>query len=315
MRVLVTGATGFIGRHVVVRLGDSHAVVAPVRNALPPGLRAEAIRIEGIHGRTDWREALAGVDAVVHAAAVAHLGRGHQAKSGELYDEVNARGTLALAEAAERAGVRTFVFLSSIAVNGTSTERRPPFSEDDSFAGRGAYALSKRRAEEGLATLSERAGLGVTVVRPPLVYGHPAKGNVALLLDAMRRGLPLPLASVDNRRAFVAVDTLVDFIAARLTRPGAGFETFVVADEGHVSSPDFVAGLGLAVGLKARLLPFPPGVLRTGLKFAGRGALVESLLDSLEVDISRARATGWSPRSGTREGLARTLAGITMPLA
>jgi nucleoside-diphosphate-sugar epimerase len=315
MRVLVTGATGFIGRHVVARLGDSHAVVAPVRNALPPGLRAEAIRIEGIHGRTDWREALAGVDAVVHAAAVAHRGRGHQATSGEVYDEVNARGTLALAEAAERAGVRTFVFLSSITVNGTSTNGRGLFTEDDPPAEQGVYELSKRRAEEGLAALSERTGLGVTVVRPPLVYGLPAKGNVALLLGAMRRGLPLPLASVGNRRAFVAVDTLVDFIAGRLTRTDGGFETFIVADEGHVSTPDFVTSLGLAAGLKPRLLPFPVGALRTGLKFAGRGALVESLLDSLEVDISRARATGWSPRSGTREGLARTLAGITMPLA
>lgn len=315
MRILVTGASGFVGRHIVERLGKSNDIVAPTRRPLPSGLRARPIAIDRIDGRTDWREALAGVDAVVHAAGAAHRRRGEPEKPGESYDEVNARGTLAFAQAAAEAGVREFVFVSSIAVNGRKTEGRPPFTEDGPTDSGSEYAASKLRAEQGLAELSARTGLGVTIVRPPQIYGRPATGHIAFLVDVMGRGLPLPRPSFDNRRAFVAVDTLVDFIALRLARPAGGCETFIVADDGHVSSAAFIVGLGRAVGLRPRLVPIPAGVVKAGMRLAGRGAMVESLFASLEVDLSRARATGWTPRSGTLEGLARTFATGTGPTA
>ena len=302
-RVLVTGATGFVGRSLVPRLRHDCDVVAATRRPGHPDLAVRAVCVGTIDSRTRWDEALAGVDAVVHVAAIAHRGGAFQRESPEIYREVNALGTLALAAAAARAGVRDFIFLSSIAVNGASSDRRGPFTEVDLPRPVGAYALSKAEAERGLEEIAARSGLACTIVRPPLIYGPAAAGNVALLTKALSSNVPLPLASVSNSRAFLSVDSLADFVAWRLAQSNRGSETFIVTDRGHLSTPAFIRCLANAMGLKPRLFGFPPKLLASGLKALGRASMAESLLSSLEVDTSRVQKAGWTPPTDTRVGL------------
>jgi UDP-glucose 4-epimerase len=306
--ILVTGATGFIGRHVVAGL-DGCKVTAAVRSdgtVLPPGVRT--VVVGPIDSRTAWREALAGVDAVVHLAALAHRPGRFQAENAALYSEVNTNGTLRLAEAAAEAGVRDFVFASSIAVNGNGTDGRAPFRESDAPAPVGPYGESKAAAERGLAEIAERTGMAVTAFRPPLVHGRGAPGNMARLDAAIRRGVPLPLKSIRNRRAFLGIDNLVDFVNWRLARSNSGFEAFIVADDEQPSTPEFVAALADAMGTRARLVPLPVPMLRALLGATGKSGMAESLVASLAVDTAKVQAAGWRPPFSLREGLARAFA-------
>jgi UDP-glucose 4-epimerase len=302
-RILVTGTTGFVGPRLVSRLKHDCDVVAATRRPGHPDREVRAVCVGAIDSRTQWDEALVGIDAVVHVAAIAHKGRAHQTESPDIYREVNALGTLALAAAAARAGVRDFIFLSSIFVNGASSDRRGPFTEMDPPCPVGAYAVSKAEAEKGLEEIAARSGLACTIIRPPLIYGPTAAGNVALLTKALRSNVPLPLASVSNARAFLNVDSLVDFVAWRLAQSNRGSETFIVADRGHLSTPAFIRCLADAMGLKPRLFGVPQKLLASGLTAIGHASMAESLLSSLEVDTSKVDKAGWTPPTDTRAGL------------
>lgn len=306
-KVLVTGASGFVGGHVVAGL-QGVAVTAVTRSpgTLPPGV-ANAV-VPSIDGITEWGRLLDGVDAVVHLAGLAHRTGSFASAHQSLYEDVNTKGTIRLAEAAARAGVRDFLFASSIHVNGTTTDGRAPFRESDVPAPHGPYGTSKAKAEAGLAEVAARTGLAVTVIRPPVLHGAGAKGNVGRLASALSRGMPLPLASIQNRRAFLGIDNFLGFVEWRLSTPNAWCETFIVADDEQPSTPGFVALLGTAVGRRARLVPFPPSLLRKALSATGREAMAEGLLSSLAVDTSKAKAAGWRPRFTLAEGLRRAFA-------
>jgi UDP-glucose 4-epimerase len=215
---------------------------------------------------------------------------------------------LALAEAALSLGVRDFVFASTIGVHGTSTEGRPPFREADAFNPKSVYAETKVAAEQGLEQIASRSRMACTVIRPPLVYGRGAPGNFDILARAVRKGVPLPLASVQNRRAFLSVHNLVDFIQLRLQQRNTGIEAYILADAEQVSTKQFIRGLGDALGYPPRFFPFPPKLLAAALRVAGREAVSDGLLSSLEVDTQRARSTGWNPPIDLREGLKRAVA-------
>ena len=300
-RILVTGSTGFIGRHVVAAIPGC-AVTAVVREGMAPAGISRTIRIDTLDGATDWTEALAGSDAVIHLAGVAHrLGRSRA--DDDVHAAVNTLGTLRLAEAAAAAGVRDFIFASSVAVHGTSTEGRGPFRESDPLVPVGPYGASKARAEDGLAALAARSDMAVTVLRPPLVHGRGAPGNLARLEAALRRGVPLPLAAVRNRRAFLGVANLADFVAWRLGQANQGFEPFLLADDEQPATPEFIRLLGDAIHRRVRLVPFPPAILRRALVASGREAMAEGLLASLEVSTGKADAAGWRPPLSLAEGL------------
>ena len=299
--VLVTGANGFVGRHVVPALTRAGwSVRRAVRSPVGTG---DEVVIETIGPETDWTGALDGVDAVVHLAARVH--HKHEEHAVQLYRNVNIAGTLHLARSAATAGVRQFIFVSTVLVHGRSNEGRAPFSESDILTPRGLYGMSKAAAEEGLRTLARDSDMKISVIRPPLVYGAGAKGNFALLTRAVALGLPLPFAAIHNQRAFLAVQNLASFILHRLGHPdpASNFEIFLVADREQVSTPEFVSRLAEASGKRPRMFRVPPGVLGTLLGAMGRQDTHDSLIGSLELDISKALATGWQPQISLDQGL------------
>jgi UDP-glucose 4-epimerase len=297
--VLVTGASGFVGRHLARDLARSGWVVR--RAVRTPSGRDDEVVIESIGPETAWREALAGVDAVAHLAARVHHQNDEHAVG--LYHNVNTEGTLRLARCAAGSGVREFIFVSTVLVHGRSNSGRAPFRESDVLTPRGLYAVSKAAAEAGLNTLAQSGDMNVTVIRPPLVYGSGAKGNFALLEKAVRRGIPLPFAAIHNRRAFVSVENLTSFILHRLSSANGKFDIFLVADQEQVSTPEFVRRLAKAAGTSPRLFSVPTNLLRALLKVGGRKEINDSLVGSLELDLSKAVAIGWRPRISLDEGL------------
>lgn len=297
--VLVTGASGFVGRHLVPLLAQNGWVVR--RAVRTPPRDANDVRIESLGATTDWRAALDGVHAVVHLAARVH----HQDEEHaiELYHNVNIGGTLHLARGAIAAGVRDFIFVSTILVHGRSNSGRAPFREDDVLTPRGLYGMSKAAAEVGLRELVPGSGMRVTVVRPPLIYGAGAKGNFALLEKAVKRRVPLPLANVSNRRAFLSVQNLAAFVIHRLSHPGRDFDVFLVADSEQVSTPEFIERLAHAAQTSPRLFRLPTPLLSTLLRVSGRNEANDSLLGSLELDLSKVAASGWQPPITLDQGL------------
>jgi UDP-glucose 4-epimerase len=259
---------------------------------------------------TNWQEALIDADAVVHLAARVH--HPNEEHAGDLYRNVNVDGTLHLARSAANVGVRQFIFVSTILVNGRSTDGRDPFSERDVLMPRGVYGKSKAAAETGLETMTHGSGMCITVVRPPLVYGAGARGNFKLLAQAVARGIPLPFASIHNRRAFLGVENLCSFIGQRLVRADRAFDVFLLADEEQVSTPEFITRLAKAEGARAFLLPMPIFVLNSMLKVTGRPEVRESIVGSLELDVSKAASTGWRPHVTLDQGL-RQAVGNSFP--
>ncbi|QQO36627.1 NAD-dependent epimerase/dehydratase family protein [Bradyrhizobium diazoefficiens] len=304
--VLVTGASGFVGRHVVPDLvREGWSVRRAVRS--PKGLDDEVV-VETVGPDTDWTAALEGVDAVVHLAARVH--HKHEEHAVQLYRNVNIAGTLNLARSAATAGVRQFIFISTVLVHGRTNEGRPPFSEDDILTPRGLYGMSKAAAEAGLRMLARDSDMNISVIRPPLVYGAGAKGNFELLTRVVNFGLPLPFAAIRNHRAFLAVQNLSSFILRRLVHPdsASNFEIFLVADREQVSTPEFIERMARASGKRPRLFGMSPELLSSLLGLVGRQDTHDSLIGSLELNVSKAIATGWQPVVSLDEGLRLALA-------
>ncbi|MCP3465046.1 MULTISPECIES: NAD-dependent epimerase/dehydratase family protein [unclassified Bradyrhizobium] len=299
--VLVTGASGFVGRHVAPALVEQGWSVR--RAVRSPARLGDEVVIESIGPETNWQAALDGVDAVVHLAARVH--HKHEEHAVQLYRNVNIAGTLHLARSAAAAGVRQFIFISTVLVHGRSNEGRAPFSEDDVLTPRGLYGMSKAAAEAGLKTLARDSEMKISVIRPPLVYGAGARGNFALLSRAVNLGLPLPFAAIRNQRAFLAVQNLSSFIRRRLAHPdpASNFEIFLIADREQVSTPEFIERLAKAAGKRPRLFAVPQDLLGSVLGVVGRQDTHDSLIGSLELNVSKAIATGWRPEVSLDEGL------------
>jgi UDP-glucose 4-epimerase len=302
--VLVTGASGFVGQHLTPTLADEGWIV---RRAVRRSSQSDdEVLIQSIGPRNDWQAALAGVHAVVHLAARVH--RRDEKDAAQLYRDINTEGTLHLARCAAQAGVRQFIFLSTVLVHGRSNDGRRLFRETDRLTPRGLYGLSKAAAEAGLKALVQHNDMRVTVIRPPLVYGAGAKGNFALLARAVRAGIPLPFATIDNRRAFLSVQNLNSFISHCLCHPGGQFEVFLVADQEQVSTPEFIARLAKAADVRSRLFPMPVPLLSALLKISGRAEANDSLVGSLKLDLSKLNSTGWQPPVTLNDGLKLALA-------
>jgi nucleoside-diphosphate-sugar epimerase len=288
MDIAVTGATGFLGAALVARLArDRNKVHACVRRddaVFPDGV--QIVRVGNLSADADWSDAVIGVDAVVHCAARVHVM--HDTEAGPLtaFRTVNVDGTLNLARQAAVAGVKRFVFVSSIHVNGSQTVGEIPFCETVQTKPHNAYALSKWEAEEGLIQIAAKTGLEVVIIRPPLVFGRNASGNFGSLMRAVQRGWPLPLGAVHNQRSLVALDNLVDFIITCIAHPQAANQTFLVSDGQDLSTTELVRGMAQAAGVPARFIPVPVWALQMGASLLGKGDAVQRLCGNLQVDIS-----------------------------
>jgi nucleoside-diphosphate-sugar epimerase len=307
-RILITGATGFVGRTLVAALAARHRLVLPVRraDALASAPQIEVHPIGEIGPETDWAAVLNGIDTVIHLAAHVHVAEPADAAQ---FDRVNRAGTRRLAEATRAAGVARFIYLSSAKVHGEESFDRP-FCEDDAPRPEGPYATSKWQAEQALADLAAGGGPATIILRPPLVYGAGAKANVAALLRLCRLGLPLPFGAIDNRRSLLFLGNLAAAIERVIDAPVvSGCRTYLLRDGEDLSTGDLVRRLGAAAGRRVRLLPVPPGALATALRLIGRGGVATRLLGSFAVDDSRFRGDfAWTSPFTVDQGLALTAA-------
>lgn len=306
MSILLTGATGFLGSRLISTLKSSpeFKITAAVRSPLEiPDIRV--VEVTDLSADTDWTRALAGQQVVIHTAARAHIMKDEVSDPLAEYRRVNVDGTVNLARQAVTAGVKRFIFISSIKVNGEKTFCQP-FSEDDIPAPEDAYGLSKYEAEQALQKLAVQAGLEVVIIRPPLVYGPGVKGNFASMIKLVETSLPLPLGAIHNQRSLVAVDNLVDLIITCIEHPAAANQVFLAGDGQDFSTTELLRCVAAAMGKPARLVPVPAGLLKLAAAVLGKKVLADRLLDSLQVDISKSQQRlGWQPPVSVQVGLKR----------
>ncbi|SDY00901.1 Nucleoside-diphosphate-sugar epimerase [Pseudomonas kuykendallii] len=284
---------------------ETVAVVRDSSVGLPT--HAAIFRVGEIGADTDWRGALERIDAVVHCAARVHVMRDTSSDPLAEFRQVNVNGTLNLAEQAARAGVRRFIFISSVKVNGEGTESGKPYLADSPPAPLDPYGISKMEAEQGLRALASETGMEVVIIRPVLVYGPGVKANFRSMMSWLSKGVPLPLGAIHNSRSLVALDNLVDLIVTCIDHPNAANQTFLVSDAEDLSTTELLQRMGRALGKPARLLPVPAPLLRAGATLLGKGAVAQRLCGSLQVDISKTRELlGWTPPVSVHEALRRT---------
>ena len=317
MKLLVTGANGFVGNAAARHLARSHQVQAQVRNLaqanlllnseLPEqkilGLQADFIDFSAL------TQALQGCNAVLHCAARVHQVQETASDPLAAYRQVNRDASLALARAAANAGVQRFVFLSSVKVHGDLSPAGQAFRAGDVLHPTDPYGVSKYEAEQGLKDIAAQTGMQVVIVRPPLVYGPGVKANFLSMMRWLQRGVPLPLGAIHNQRSLVGLANLVDLLEQCITHPHAANQTFLASDGQDVSTTGLLQAMAAALKVKPRLLPIPQALLEKSLGLLGRGGMAQRLCGNLAVDISPTRNTlGWTPPQSLEEGLQATAA-------
>ena len=310
MNILLTGASGFVGKATLAqlrRLPGTHIRLA-LRQPLADFEPQQQHLISGIDANTHWTSALQGIDTVVHLAARVHVMRDTATDPLAAFRAVNVDGTLALARQAVELGVRRFVYVSSVKVLGESTAPSSAFTEDSPTDARDPYGISKLEAENGLKSLAAQTGLEVVILRPPLVYGPGVGANFQALMRAVQRGVPLPLGAIHNQRSLVAVQNLASAICLCTHHPQASNQTFLVSDQDDLSTPELVRAIAKALGRPARLLPVPQPLLSVLGKLTGRSAAIQRLCGDLHIDSQKiSQLLGWQPVLTVQEALDATV--------
>jgi len=314
--ILVTGADGFLGSSIIKALSadpdfEPVASVRSVSEKIPGSVRTFSSQI--LSRNHNWTEALKGADTVVHCAARAHKLNDSSKDPLKDFIEINTEGTLKLAEQAAANGVRRFIFISSIGVNGIST-KGAPFSSADTPAPHSPYAVSKYKAEEGLKEIAANSDMSLVIIRPPLIYGKNAPGNFARLVKWVKKGIPLPFGSVKNKRSMVYIGNLTDMILKCIDNKDANSKTFLVSDGADISTTELLKTASAVLDTNTVLIPVPEFMLRSAASIAGKRDLAEQLLGSLQIDISdTCRTLGWSPPFSAKEALRLTFESYKNP--
>ncbi len=298
--IVVTGASGFIGTHLIRAIHKKYKISGVFRTVSEHSKFIEQHIITQIGPDTEWVDSLAGAQCVIHLAGLAHT------KSNSLSDliNVNTSGSLKLAKDASIAGVKRFIFISSIGVNGASNTS--PFFFNDAPNPEENYALSKYEAEIGLKKIAESSGMELVIIRPPLVYGKNAPGNFDILLKLVKKNIPFPLGAINNERSFVAIDNLIDLITTCIENPNAVNQTFLVSDDSNISTSNLLKKLTLASGKKPWLIPVPVMILKLMASILGKKSIVDRFSSSLTVDIEHTKKTlNWKPPITQDEGIRR----------
>ena len=308
LQVLVTGATGLVGEAVVFRLllDKRYTPVAAVRatTRLSGLCRIVPFDLELPTGMPELRD----IDVIVHCAARVHVMNEKGADGLAAFRKINVEGTVRLARRAAECGVKRFIFISSIKVNGEGTPRNKTFKATDLPAPVDAYGISKREAEDALRQVCEETGMELVVIRPPLVYGPGVKANFLSMVRWLDRGIPLPLGAIDNRRSLVAIGNLTDLVLTCIDHPAAAGEIFLVSDGEDLSTTQLLRRTALALGKSARLLPVPAGLLQAAASMVGKSGIAERLCGNLQVDIQRTcELLGWRPPINTEKALRQTV--------
>jgi len=308
-KIFVTGANGFIGTNLCKRLlGENFHVCGAVRPGkailLPKGV--ETTHVESIERDTAWGNALEGVHTVIHLAALVHGMKDSASDSFAEYRKVNVQGSEHLALAADHYGVKRFIFMSSVKVNGEENVRA--YKESDVPTPKDSYGISKMEAEKRIKEITADSDMDFVILRSPLVFGPGVKANFLELIKTIDKGTPLPLANVNNQRSFIYLENLVDAILTCIKHSGSVGQTYFVSDNEDVSTPELIRKTASALKKPARLFPFPRLLLFIIGRIAGKDAVVDRLIGSLTVDISKIRSElGWNPPFTMEHGLQKTV--------
>ena len=306
-KICLTGANGFVGSRLFSELKHVGVFqVAGLCRRLPHDGEGAGLHAVGDLQQADLSVLLSGVDVLIHAAARAHVMKDEVADPLAEYRRINVESTLNLARQAMAAGVKRFIFISSIKVNGESTAEGKAFGADDLPVPEDAYGQSKLEAEQGLIQLTTETGMELVIIRPPLVYGPGVKGNFASMIKLIEKGLPLPLGAIENKRSLVGIDNLVDLIIRCIDHPAAANQVFLAGDGEDLSTTELLRGVANAMGKPVRLIPVPAGLLQLGATLLGKKAVAQRLLGSLQVDITKTcELLDWRPPYTVEEGLQR----------
>ena len=309
MKILVTGANGFIGTHLCETLAKSgHEVRSTARSLDPKSSTTREMIICDLESADNLDHLTTGCDAIVHLAGRAHVMSDDPATSESLYVSANVDVTKKLAQSASRTGVKRMILMSSVKVNGESTTIDTPFTSHDTPNPQDPYGRSKARAEQALWDVTSTSGLEGVVIRPPLVYGPGVRANFASLIGIVGRGIPLPLGSIQNKRSFVSLDNLVDLIATTLQSPNAAGNTFLVSDGHDLSTPDLIRSIASALDQSPKLFPFPSALLKLAATATGKRSAYDRLCGSLTVDIALTKQKlSWSPPCTVQDSMQRTV--------
>ncbi|PKF49212.1 UDP-glucose 4-epimerase family protein [Enterovibrio nigricans] len=307
MKLLITGGSGFVGSRLIAVSKERH-IDHRVQIRKQIGEDAHHIEVSDIGPDTDWSDALQGIDVVVHCAARVHQMKETESEALTAYRHTNTLGTLRLAQQASEAGVKRFVFLSSIKVNGEQTERGNPFVPAIDTLPIDPYGLSKYEAEIGLKQISEDTGMEVVIIRPPLVYGEGVKANFLSMMNLIRKGVPLPFVAINNKRSFVYRENLISLILLCCEHEKAAGNVFLVSDGQDVSTTTLFRQIGVNFGKENRLIPVPQSFLEWGARLLGKEALSQRLCGNLQLDISDTMSRlGWQPPYSFEQGIAKTV--------
>lgn len=309
MNILITGSNGFVGSHLAreLRKQDQYNVRGAIRQSSDISVfDVDTTVVGNINADTEWTSALYNVDVVVHTAARVHIMSDAADDPLTNFRIVNVAGTLNLARQAAALGIRRFVFMSSIKVNGEQTHSGIYFTANDIPAPEDPYGISKFEAEQGLLAIAAETGMEVVIIRPPLVYGPGVKGNFASLIRLVEKGIPLPLGAIHNQRSLVALDNLIDLVVTCMEHPAAANEVFLASDGQDLSTNELLRSIAKAMGKSSRLFPVPASLLLLGATLLGRKPEAQRLLGSLQVDIAKAQnMLAWEPPFSVEEGLKR----------